>query len=101
MKVEKIEYPSSPEESNPENDNLDVHVTLKDGRTYSFVVATPNNIYWCMHNEGKDYFFGIPPVFVKQLTRQNIESALKALVSEGKGKWLELYGVLQSARDRR
>lgn len=96
MKVDKIEYPSSPEESNPENDNLDVHLTLEDGRTYSFVVATPNNIYWCMENQARDYFFGIPPVFVKQLTRQNMEAALRALVSEDDGKWLDVYGVLQN-----
>ena len=99
MKVVRIKCLSPLEESNPENDNLDVHVTLSDGRTYSFIVATPNNIYWCMENVGLDYFFGIPPVFVKRLTRLNIEIGLKALIADGEGKWLEVYGALQNTID--
>jgi len=58
LKIEKIDYPSPIEESDPENDNIDVHVYLDDGRIYSFVVATPSNIFWCMANEETDYFFG-------------------------------------------
>ena len=49
-----------------------------------------------MENEGTDYFFGFPPpVFVNQLTPENIERALRALLSENKEKWLAVYGVLQ------
>jgi hypothetical protein len=33
---------------NPEHDNLDVHVVLEE---FTFVVATPNNVFWCMENE--------------------------------------------------
>lgn len=96
MKIKTIVYPSPLEENNPENDNIDVHVYLDDGRIYSFTVATPNNIFRCMENEGIDYFFGFPPVFVQLLTRDNIERALKAIVSEDNGKWLEVYGALQT-----
>jgi hypothetical protein len=96
MEVAKIEYISAIEKSNKENDNIDVHVTLGDGTVYSFVVATPNNIYWCMDNEGLDYFFGIPPVFVRSLTRRNIERAIRALIAEDDGKWLDVYGTLQA-----
>jgi hypothetical protein len=81
------------------NDNVDVLVHLDDGRAYSFVVATPNNIFWCMENEGTDYFFGIPPVFVARLTRENIERAMQALVEEDNGRWLEVYGSLQELAD--
>ncbi len=95
MTIQQFIYPSSPEESNSENDNIDVHVYLNDGRVYSFVVATPNNIFWCMENEGLDYFFGTPPVFVNLLTRDNIEKALKALIIEDQGRWLSVYGTLQ------
>ncbi|HKU76287.1 MAG TPA: hypothetical protein VJR02_20420 [Pyrinomonadaceae bacterium] len=79
------------------NDNIDVLVHLGDGRVYSFIVSTPNNIFWCMENEKLDYYFGIPPVFVANLTSENIERALKALVSESEGddKWLRIYGALQ------
>ena len=62
---------------------------------YSLVVATPNNIFWCMENTKEDYYFGVPPVFVATLTQENIERAIHALVSEGEGQWLETYGTLQ------
>ena len=91
-KVKAIKYLSDLTECNPENDNLDVHVVLEDGREYTFVVATPNNIFWCMENENLGYYFGDPVVFVKRLTRENIESALRAIVSDDNGKWLAIYG---------
>ena len=77
------------------NDNIDVLVHLMDGRVYGLVVATPNNIFWCMENEKIDYYFGVPPVFVASLTPENIERALEALVSESDGHWLDVYGTLQ------
>ena len=97
MQIQRIDYPSPVDQVDPENDNIDVHVYLVDGRVYSFLVATPNNIFWCMENEGTDYFFGFPPpIFVTRLTRENVERALHALVSEDKIKSLEVYGILQS-----
>lgn len=77
------------------NDNIDVLVHFVDGRVYSFVVATPNNISWCMENEKIDYYFGVPPVFVAKLTPDNIERALKALVSDYDGRWVNIYGAQQ------
>ena len=93
MKISAINYLSDLDECNPENDNIDVHITLEDGREFTFVFATPNNIFWCMENEGIDYYFGDPVVFVKNLTKQNIESALHRLVAEDDGKWLSVYGA--------
>jgi hypothetical protein len=98
MKISKIEYVSPLDEGHPMNDNIDVLVHLADGRVYSFVVATPNNIFWCMENEKLDYYFGVPPVFVERLTRENIERALQALVSEYDGRWVYTYGTLQEAK---
>ena len=57
-KIKSITYLSDLSEVNSEHDNLDVHVTLEDGREFTFVVATPNNVFWCTENEGIDYFFG-------------------------------------------
>ena len=95
MEISRIEYVSPLGEADPLNDNIDVHVYFADGRIYSFVVATPNNIYWCMENEGRDYFFGIPPVFVAKLTQENIERAFEALVADYNGRWIDIYGTLQ------
>jgi hypothetical protein len=90
--IESINYLSDLSAVNPENDNIDVHVTLSDGREFTFVVATPNNLFWCMDNEGKDYFFGEPMLFVKHLTVENITKALDAIVTLDDGRWLKVYG---------
>jgi hypothetical protein len=83
------------DEVNPENDNIDVQVRLDDGRIFSFVVATPNNIFWCMANEGVDYYFGNPPLFVRLLNKECVEKAIEAILTENDGRWLEVYGTLQ------
>jgi len=92
VEIKSIVCQSEWSDVNPENDNVDVHVVLEDGREYTFVVATPNNVFWCMDNEGRDYFFGEPMLFVKNLTTENIERAVKAIVSEDDGRWLDVYG---------
>ena|ERR1035441_604967 len=92
----EIQYVSPLEDADPENDNIDVHVHLSDGRVYSLLVATPNNIYRCMANEGIDHYFGTPPLFVKSLTDECIGRAVRALLSDDSGRWLGIYGALQA-----
>jgi hypothetical protein len=92
VKIKSINHLSDWAEVNPLNDNIDVNVVLEDERHYTFVVATPNNVFWCMENEGKDYFFGAPMLFVKSLTVENIERAIEAIVNEDDGRWLGIYG---------
>ena len=91
-RIRELKYLSNVDDCDVENDNIDVHVVMDDEREYTFVVATPSNIAWCMENEGSDYWFGEPMVFVKRLTRSNIENALRALVSDGEERWLAIYG---------
>jgi uncharacterized membrane protein YpjA len=95
--IAEIRYLGRWEEVNPENDNIDVLVRLDDGRVFSFVVATPNNIFWCMANEGIDYYFGNPPVFVRLLNKECVEKAMAAILTEDNGRWLDVYGTLQEA----
>lgn len=92
VKIRSIEYLCDLSEVNSENDNLDVHVVLEDDREFTFVIATPNNVFWCMENEGSDYFLGEPMLFVKSLTNENIEKAIKAILVEDNGRWLNIYG---------
>jgi hypothetical protein len=96
-KINQIRLVSEP--TDIENDNIDVHLYLDDGRVYSLIVSTPNNIYWCMENESRSYFFGFPPLFVRELSRENISIALEALVSQDNGKWLAIYGALQDPEE--
>jgi hypothetical protein len=88
--IKRIEYLSEQSGINSENDNVDVHVVLEDGREYTFVVATPNNVFWCMDNMGTDHFFGEPLLFVRNLTTENVERAIRAIVADS--HYLDLYG---------
>jgi len=45
-----------------------------------------------MDNEKTDYFFGEPMLFVKNLTVENLERAVNAIMSENDGQWLKVYG---------
>lgn len=95
MQIRSIRFVSSLDGVNSDNDNVDVHVTLEDGRTFSVLVATPSNIAACMENEGIDYFFGTPTVYVKSLTEENVKRALESAASENNGYWFEVYAALQ------
>jgi hypothetical protein len=93
----EIEYVSPLEDADPANGNIDLRVRLPDGRVYSLLVATPNSIYSCMNNSREEYFFGVPPVFVRVLDQKHVEEAISALLSEYDGRWLHIYGTLQEA----
>jgi hypothetical protein len=67
----KIRYLTPLERINPENDNVDVHVTLADGRIYS------------------------APIFVRLLTSEYVSQAIEAIFRENDGHWLTVYGTLQ------
>jgi len=92
----QIEFISPEDKLNPENDNAYILVRLDDGRVFGLLVATPDNIYWCMDNEETDYYFGVPPVFVRRLTRGTVETAVGALLQAP--EWLQVYGSLQEER---
>src|SRR5215813_11978654 len=93
MRIAKIRFLSDISDLNPEHDNIDVHVTLEDGREFTFIVATPNNIFWCMENEGIDYFFAEPIIFLAGLTHSNVGRGLQHVVSDDDGRWLLVYGT--------
>jgi hypothetical protein len=90
----EIEFVSPEQDVDPENDNVDVRVRLDDGRVFTLLVATPNNLYWCMDNESTDYYFGVPLLIVRALTRSNIERAILALLEDERS--LEIYGTQQN-----
>ena len=82
----------------PANDNADVEVTLTDGRSYSFLVATPTNLPRLMSNEGLDYFVSFPPpVIVQKIDEQCLRRAVEELFQDSNPEMLSRYGVRQSA----
>jgi hypothetical protein len=99
MKIRDVRFIGGIEKIEPDNDNVGVHIELEDGRLFSILVATPNNIFWYMDNEGVDYYFGTPALYVRRLTPSDVRRALDAVVNENNGYWLEVYGSLQEERD--
>jgi len=97
LSVLEMRYGSPLEDVNPENDNFDVSIHLTDGRVFAFLLATPNNIYSRMTNEGTDYFFSHPPpLLVSRMDTPHIEAVFSVLLSqENPERWLNAYGVLQ------
>lgn len=78
----QIDHVSPLEDADPANDNIDIHLRMYDGRVYSLLVATPNNIYVCIDNSREEYFFGVPPIFVRVLDKKHVEEAISPLISE-------------------
>lgn len=84
-------YPTPWEQVDAENDNIDVCLTFPDGRSYTFVVTTPENLRQLMAAEGKPYLTpGAPMLIARQLT-ENVVSRLMAEVAAD-DSLLKCYG---------
>lgn len=84
-------YPTPWEQVDAENDNIDVCMTFPDGRSYTFVVATPENLKRMMAAEGKPYLTpGVPMLIAHNLTPDTV-AKLIAEVAEDE-QLLRLYG---------
>lgn len=74
------------------NDNVDVCVKTEDGKSYVFVVATPDNVKTLMAKEPLPYLKpGLPFLFVEKLTKENIIALIEALMEEDPAL-LRIYG---------
>jgi len=78
----KVYFPTPFSEiDNPANDNIDVCVRTQDGKQYTLVFVTPDNLKTLMASEDKTY---IHPNFrfivVKSITEECILSALNEIV---------------------
>ena len=68
---------------NPENHNIDVCLTFSDGRSFTFVVATPENLKFLMKQEGKPYLSpGAPMLIAEKLTPEAVTGLLQELVQD-------------------
>ena len=84
-------FPTSWDQVNPENDNIDVCLTFSDGRSYTFVVATPENLKNQMTRENKPYLSpGSPLLIAQRLTEAAVTQLIKELTQDD--KLLNRYG---------
>ena len=84
-------FPTPWDAVNPENDNIDVCLTFSDGRSFTCVVATPENLKFLMKQEGKPYLSpGAPMLIAEKLTPEAVTGLLQELVQDD--ALLERYG---------
>ena len=87
-----IYYPTSLDEViNKDNDNIDVCVRMSNGKSYTIVFITPDNLKEQMVNNCEQF---ISPEFrfivVRRIDRLNIEAAVQEIVSNP--HYLNFYG---------
>ena len=76
-------FPTPWDQVNPENDNIDVCLTFSDGRSFTFVVSTPENLKFQMAQEGKPYLSpGAPMLIAKTLTPEAVTGLLQELMQD-------------------
>ena len=88
----QLSFPTPLSEVDAIDDNIDVLVSLEDGREYVFVIATPDNLTTLMKKEALPYLKpGTPFLFVKELSKKNITLLLDDLINQDQ-TFLEIYG---------
>lgn len=87
-----IVFPTAFDEINADNDNIDVLVQTENGKQYTFVIATPDNIKRLMQKDGMPFLTpGLPFLFVEKLTEYNIRLLLDSLLEEDE-QLIRIYG---------
>ena len=77
----QLYFPTNFNNINPTDDNIDVFMELPDGKQYTFVVATPQNLQQLIQINKKPYLEpGSPLLFVDKLTEENIRLLFDELV---------------------
>jgi hypothetical protein len=93
MKVKKISFPIPLKDvENIYDDNIDVFVTLENGRSYTVIVGTYQNILSLLNQENSNFLPpGEPIIMVRKLTMAIIEEAIQAYATCRDAHWLKLY----------
>ena len=87
-----IYYPTPPEYWNPDNDNIDVCIEFENGRQYTVVVITPDNLKFLMEKDGTRYVEPASPFLIaKRLDIETIEKLITDLVQSG-DFFMKAYG---------
>ena len=87
-----IIFPTTFESINPDNDNMDVLVQTENGKQYTFVVATPENVKYLIKKDNEPFLKpGLPFLFVEKLTETNVRMLVEALMEEDE-QLIRMYG---------
>ena len=87
-----IFFPTALNEIDEDNDNVDILVQTENGKRYSFVVATPDNLKHLMQKENLPYLKPVLPfLFVEKITESHIRMLIDSLIEEG-DRLIRIYG---------
>ena len=94
MKINNISFGSDLEETpNIFDSNLDVFVELENGKSYTVVVGTLDNVLTLMDNAKSDFLeLGDPIIIVRKMTKETIEDAIQSY-AEDKAYYLKFYAA--------
>ena len=84
-------FPTPWDQVNGENDNIDVCMTFPDGRSYTFVVATPENLKTLMAQDGKSYLSPAAPMLIAERLTEDVVFRLIAELAKDE-RLLTRYG---------
>ncbi len=89
----EIYYPTKLSEiSDVQNDNVDVCVVTEDGKHYTFVIITPNNLMELMKKSQMEFITAAHPfLIVEELNEKIIEKAIEDLMGENE-EIIRVYG---------
>lgn len=88
MKIKEISYPTK--WSNTLNDNIDVFVTLENGREYCVTVAS---VGWVNERVKKDgYLSSYADIIISEFSDENIAKALEDFAADD-AYWLRVYSM--------
>ncbi len=74
------------------NDNIDVCVTDDRGNSYTFVVATPDNLKQMMSSTGARFLAPVFPfLVVDSISRENVEAVIQS-VMDSPDEVIKIYG---------
>jgi hypothetical protein len=78
----------------PDSGSVGVDVELKDGRTYSFSVATPQSAVSSMSRHHESYFVSLPPpIIVQRLDPVTLRATFATLFATDDEAMLKRYQV--------
>lgn len=87
-----IVFPTSLDDINADNDNIDILVRAENGKQYTFVIATPDNVKYLMQKENTPFLKpGSPFLFVEKINKTNIRMLLDSLLEESE-QLIRIYG---------
>ena len=93
MKVKEISFPIPLKDvEDIYNDNIDVFVDLENGRSYTVIIGTYQNVLSLLNQENSNFLPpGEPMIMVRKLTMEVIEEAIQAYATDREAYWLRLY----------